>query len=327
MSRKIIIYNSFTHDANPHVTLLKTQLVEVNKELLTCKANDRKMLVNERRLLQSKLRSQDASLSEMGASAKKTIERFIVGSLSRSDALQTLMAEGFSTQTATRILATSLAGLVQRKLRAQDTGEKYWTYQSSTPTPSLEEAIKLGAIAANTTEEKWHQLSPGMRREIVRSKQRKSEQKDGMGSPEEVAYGVGYGSDFKENPYSDPDQAKAWERGKRDGIVAKKFHKNSYVGGVRGQAFKEPKIKPGPVQPGYAAGGGRQSDFKSERGYVGKIVNSANGKLLARSEPMISENSAKRWAAEQAPKFRTMRTKQEFEMVFYDPDRIAADKL
>jgi hypothetical protein len=304
MSRKIIIYNSFTHDANPHATLLKNQLAEVNKELLTCRANDKKTLLNERRLLQRKLRAQDVDL-------KKQIEE----------------------------LEREIQDMIQLGI-------------------SPRERVKL------ETERKLLllKLSRG--------------QKDGMGSPEEVAYGVGYGSDFKDNPYSDPAQAKAWERGKQDGIVAKKFRKNSYMGGVRGQKFVPPRARDSQFKPGdkvkvkgwegksytgsdvYTirkesdAGGAyflidargnpasmtaipenlltkssTSRDFRSERGYVGKIVNAANGKLLAKSEPMISEKSAQRWAAEQAPKFRTMRTKQEFEMVFYDPDRIAADKL
>lgn len=45
-------------------------------------------------------------------------------------------------------------------------GESYWTYQSSFPTPSFAE---LPAGCFKGTEEQWFQLSPGMRREIVRS--------------------------------------------------------------------------------------------------------------------------------------------------------------
>lgn len=49
------------------------------------------------------------------------------------------------------------------------THEPYWTYQPGTPTPTLEQAIAAGAISPETTEADWHKLSPGMRREIVRS--------------------------------------------------------------------------------------------------------------------------------------------------------------
>ena len=47
--------------------------------------------------------------------------------------------------------------------------EEYWTYRASEETPSLQAAIDAGAIRADTTDADWHKLSPGMRREIVRS--------------------------------------------------------------------------------------------------------------------------------------------------------------
>ena len=47
--------------------------------------------------------------------------------------------------------------------------EAYWTYKSASPTPTLAEAIIAKAIPFNTTEQQWHSLSPGMRREVVRS--------------------------------------------------------------------------------------------------------------------------------------------------------------
>lgn len=43
----------------------------------------------------------------------------------------------------------------------------FWSYQAATPTPSVQEAIRAGAFRG--TEQQWEQLSPGMRREIVRS--------------------------------------------------------------------------------------------------------------------------------------------------------------
>ena len=43
--------------------------------------------------------------------------------------------------------------------------EKYWMYQSSFPTPSFDELPK-GCFKG--TEAQWFQLSPGMRREILR---------------------------------------------------------------------------------------------------------------------------------------------------------------
>lgn len=49
-------------------------------------------------------------------------------------------------------------------------GESYWTYRSAFETPTLEEAKAAGAVPASSTEAEWIKLSPGMRREIVRSK-------------------------------------------------------------------------------------------------------------------------------------------------------------
>ena len=52
--------------------------------------------------------------------------------------------------------------------------ESYWTYKAAKPTPSLEEAIACGAVGEQTTEEDWHKLSPGMRREVVRACRKRS---------------------------------------------------------------------------------------------------------------------------------------------------------
>jgi hypothetical protein len=46
------------------------------------------------------------------------------------------------------------------------TRKSFWSYQASTPTPSFEE-IPSGGF--NGTREEWESLSPGMRREIVRT--------------------------------------------------------------------------------------------------------------------------------------------------------------
>lgn len=43
----------------------------------------------------------------------------------------------------------------------------FWTYQASEPTPTHAEAVEAGAFGGTETE--WHQLSPGMRREILRT--------------------------------------------------------------------------------------------------------------------------------------------------------------
>ena len=50
------------------------------------------------------------------------------------------------------------------------TDESYWTYKAASPTPSYWDAVWAGAVKqAVMTEADWHSLSPGMRREIVRS--------------------------------------------------------------------------------------------------------------------------------------------------------------
>lgn len=48
--------------------------------------------------------------------------------------------------------------------------EGYWTYKAASETPSLADAVWVGAVKPETTLEEWYKLSPGMRREIVRSK-------------------------------------------------------------------------------------------------------------------------------------------------------------
>ncbi len=50
-----------------------------------------------------------------------------------------------------------------------DTPKSFWTYQAGSETPNLETAISAGAISSDTTDTQWQALSPGMRREIVRS--------------------------------------------------------------------------------------------------------------------------------------------------------------
>lgn len=58
--------------------------------------------------------------------------------------------------------------------------EKYWSYRSSTPTPThaeLPDGVFNGTAAA------WTSLSPGMRREIFRSWKRQNENPRPMGPP------------------------------------------------------------------------------------------------------------------------------------------------
>lgn len=49
-----------------------------------------------------------------------------------------------------------------------------WTYRAAGPTPSLAEALNLGAIHSGTTQDGWDKLTPGMKREIVRTARKKA---------------------------------------------------------------------------------------------------------------------------------------------------------
>jgi hypothetical protein len=253
--------------------------------------------------------------------------------------------------------------LLRSKLGQNDVNEKYWSYQSSTATPSLEEAIELRAISANTTETQWHQLSPGMRREIVRSKQKKSGQ-DGVGTPEEQAYGEGWHSTENYCPYADPVMKASWEKGRAASRQKRKLNTNAHRGEVRGKRFEPPKIKVsadskyslitqegmsgepqvfyvntktseiGPFKSRAAAeryvdehpklkppSAGR--DYKSEKGFVAKLIDVQSGATLARSEPHISNGlGLKKWVQEEAAKLikRGKRVKAEVAVVFFDPN-------
>lgn len=46
---------------------------------------------------------------------------------------------------------------------------RYVPYKPSEPTPTLVEAVALKAISPSTTEAEWDKLTPGMKREVVRS--------------------------------------------------------------------------------------------------------------------------------------------------------------
>lgn len=52
--------------------------------------------------------------------------------------------------------------------RNAPTPASFWSYKAP-PTPSYDEAKACGAISDKMTEAGWQSLTPGMRREIVRS--------------------------------------------------------------------------------------------------------------------------------------------------------------
>ena len=59
-----------------------------------------------------------------------------------------------------------------KSAKKKPAAKSHWMYQASEETPSLKAAVEKGAIHKDTTEEQWNQMSPGMRREIVRSKKK-----------------------------------------------------------------------------------------------------------------------------------------------------------
>jgi len=52
------------------------------------------------------------------------------------------------------------------------TGRRHHGWKPSRPTPTLEQAIRAGAISPDTTAEQWAQMSPGYRRAIIRNLER-----------------------------------------------------------------------------------------------------------------------------------------------------------
>jgi hypothetical protein len=474
MPRKIIVYNSFVHDANPHATLLTRQLAEVDRELVDCPARDKKALLNERRLIKTKLRGIDLAL---GAKAEAVVHKFVLGVLSKSEALQTLMTEGFSTQTATRLVAAAATKMLQRD---QDAALPVWVTEGLIKSkkevdrcanevkygnaerwgPKLAaaqanlESFKLAAKKFETQDalQAWQDtprmalaqsivnkaerdlgtLSPGQRRDLLMDStdwssefirqvvQALSGSRDGMGSPEDIAYGLGWHSRSSEvSPYDDPALTKSWEKGRKDAKQKSSMGRSYFMGEVRGKRFERPTARDqdgwtyygddgwyyqysgkeyGPFideptakakyrerikRPSSRDGTGMwevmytlkpeiakregvalkqgeafsdayearkafdyykrsgecssvvltnphgqkvndasSRDFKSEKGYVGRLVNVATGGTLAKSEPFISDTSAKRWIQEKASEYikAGKRVKAEVLLVFFDPN-------
>jgi hypothetical protein len=82
----------------------------------------------------------------------------------------------------------------------------------------------------------------------------KLRQLDGVGTPEEVAFGEGWHNPKeKVSPYSEPELTKAWERGKTAAGQAKKLKGNYFQGEVRGKRFEKPSVRRGPADPGHIA--------------------------------------------------------------------------
>ena len=145
---------------------------------------------------------------------------------------------------------------------------------------------------------------------------------DGVGTPKEVAYGLGYHAQQGEtSPYSDAALSSEWARGKADARTAKKLMGHEFKSGRGGPTGAGMKRNVSFQQPRQRD----QSDFKSERGFVAKVLN-ANGSAIATSQPFISDRSAQRWLNEQKENFAKMgkRVTGQIAHVFFDPDRVPA---
>ncbi|CAB4210662.1 hypothetical protein UFOVP1413_37 [uncultured Caudovirales phage] len=69
-------------------------------------------------------------------------------------------------------------GRMPKAAGGKSDADDYWTYKAASKTPELAEALEAKAIHPKTTDAEWHKLSPGMRREILRSAQRKGRKDD-----------------------------------------------------------------------------------------------------------------------------------------------------
>ena len=132
---------------------------------------------------------------------------------------------------------------------------------------------------------------------------------DAVGSPEEIAYGEGWHSSENSNPYTSAAEKAAWEKGRAAKRLKQKMNTNRSRGEVRGKSFQEPKK--------------RIADFKSEKGYVAKLIDVKTGGVLARSEPHISNGEGlKKWILAKAQELvrQGKRVKAEVGVEFFDPN-------
>ena len=141
---------------------------------------------------------------------------------------------------------------------------------------------------------------------------------DVVGSAAEVAFGEGYHNGTRgECPYRAPELKEAWERGRSRAKNEGKFKKNYFQGELRNRRFEQPR--PRDSSHGYA-GFSHQEDYKTERGYIGRIY-TLNGSQVAASQPFISERSALNWIREKTEEFakagRTVTGKAS--QTFFDP--------
>jgi hypothetical protein len=307
MTRKIIIYNSFVHDANPHATLLTRQLAEVDKELLDCPARDRKALLNERRLIRTKLQSRDAigqkSVSEMSVQELKAELAF-------------MQREGFQNKSAYKPRFNLLVSELQKRDNSQQkdgmgSPEEIayglgWHARSNEVSPYdeplLTKAWESGRKAAK-------------QRSSMRRGQYMGELREGK-----IRFEPPRPRQTDVTPSGSPSEYTEWVK------LVKKTHPkaepygNTFMVGIKVVAEWLGSTKKSFIAPPKRVG---SQDFKSEKGYVAKLIDVKTGSVLAKSEPYISNGAGlKSWIQTKAQELisRGKRVKAEVVIVFFDPD-------
>ncbi len=270
LTRKIIIYNSFAHDTNPHATLLKRQLDEVNRELLGVKTRDHKhTLLNERKLLQRKLRSID----NVGHDGVGSIEEQAFG-------------EGWHSESNTNPYTDPIhkaawekgraAGRLKRKMstNAHKGGVRGQRFDPP--------KVRVSADGSWTSFKDWNDEYT-----LLLRKRNAAE--------------------------------RAW-RSERDPSKQARLKSKFDEAHARTEAHRSDPNRPSSTA---TFNFNRPRDYKSEKGFVAKLIDAQTGNVLARSEPHISNGlGLKKWIQEEAAKLikRGKRVKAEVAVVFFDPN-------
>lgn len=146
--------------------------------------------------------------------------------------------------------------------------------------------------------------------------------KDGIGSPEEIAYGVGYHAQRSDGcPYVAPELKAAWARGRAKAKLNEKFSSNARMG--------EYPVGPGSKKTGFTPPRVRQDagdarDFNSEQGWIAKIF-APNGKVVTQSDPFIKQEKAEAWLRLQLSKAQNagIRASGRVFNGFFDPSSLS----
>jgi hypothetical protein len=308
-----------------------------------------------------RLMGHDKTLGEKTEVVRKIINRFILGALSRSEALQTLMTEGFSGQTAARIIAANASKLFQHDGVGTSEevayGEGWHSVSSSNPydDPVLKAAWEKGRAARKQKQK----MNTNYRRGETRGKQFEPPRQRSQDSLSERDL-----RDAKKRVAELEQQLREARERKRQHIQlqlesAKKWlaklqsppQKDSAGDEIRygGCVIRETNDHGESIFTVFGSktpSGGRSylgdfstlssakqfidrrnkntsRDYKSEKGYVARLVDATTGAVLARSEPHISNGvGLKSWIQKEAHQLiqRGKRVKAEIVVVFFDPN-------